>query len=135
VREFKRAARDARDIAEVLPGGRPIKFLILDREVTASPPPNSGPIGYLVAMQSQDADAGDQAFAVLQFLTSLMAEEDSQFVRRALAVGDIDFEVLFEVFEYLMEEWSHRPTASPSGSSPRRRAAGRSSTAGALSVE
>lgn len=135
MREFKVAAKEATDIQEVLPSGKPITFKINNREVTASPPPNSGPFAYLTAMQAQDADPSDTAYAMLQFITSLMSDTDASFVRNSLAVGELDFSTLGDVFTWLVEEWSARPTTSPRGSSSRRRTTGHASTEPQPSME
>lgn len=130
LKEFKTAAETAaHDIDDLLPGGRPLKFRLNSREMVATPPPNSGPFGYLIAMQADDADPSDAAYATLQFVTSLLDQEDAQFVRKSLSTGELDFETLGELFTWLIEEWSARPTTPPRASSSRRRTTGRSSTA------
>jgi hypothetical protein len=120
MREFELAAKEASEVGEMLPSARPVEFKMNGRVIKAHPPANSGPIGYLMAMQSRDADPSEQAYAVLTFITSLMEEEDSAWVRRGLATGEVDFDLLFEVFQWLVEEWSARPTSSPQDSSMRR---------------
>jgi hypothetical protein len=115
MREFTMAAQRADEVAELLPGARPLEFKMLGRTMTATPPSNTGPVAYLMAMQSSDADESDQAFAVVRFFSSLLGQKDGRRVRAALATGEIDLDTLMEVFAYLMQEWSARPTGPPPG--------------------
>lgn len=123
MKEFRSHAKEA-----VLENPVPITFMWDERELTIHPP-NSGQIALFMASQTEDVELADQASAVLNFLQSGMDEEDRQWFRRHLQEGGTTIADITEVMEWLIEQWSLRPTTSSSGSSSRRRNTGKSSTA------
>lgn len=133
MREYLLSADAASEVTDVLPNAKQVHIKVDGKELTVNPPPNSGPLVYMVAMQAEDVAVEDQTHSVLELFRALMSEEDARFIRGSLASGRVNLELLSRIVRDLLEEWSARPTKSPRGSSSRRVIIGSVSTDGAPS--
>jgi hypothetical protein len=127
MREFK-LATEASSMDDDLPGARPLEITVGDRVMVMNPPPNSGPFAYLMAMLADETSVTTKAYAVLRVLSGLTDEDSAKYLRDGLADAVFGFELLLEVYQYLMEEWTARPTMQPPASSRRQRSTGRALT-------
>jgi hypothetical protein len=132
VREFKLAAQTA--ASEMLANPVPAKFKMDGREVHIEAP-SSGQLAYLLAMQADTVDGPEQIAAVFDFLKNLMDHEDYVWLTGLLKSGSLSMELLMEVIEYLVEEWTTVPTSPASASPSSRRSTGTRSTARPRSKE
>jgi hypothetical protein len=128
VREFKTAGRRATsafgDEAE------PITFTIDGEEFTAYPP-STGAMAMMLAAQAESRDVTENVAGLIDFYDGILDEAGRERFRERLMDRDdpFDFEMVNEIVEGLMEEWSGRPTRSPSASSTSQRSGGSKSTA------
>lgn len=127
-------ARREDDYEEALGQAAPFVFEVAGVQMSAEPPPNSGPITYLLAKIGQDDNPAVQAAALLRFVTRRIGDEHGKVLEHALEDGEINLETLFDLFQSMVEEWSDRPTSSPPASTASRRRTGRPSTASARST-
>ena len=94
-------------------------------EMTAHPPTT----GQLALFMAHQIDTGTGAIrAMFSLLDAVLTPEDYRIVENQLHDG-MDVAVVTEVISFLIEEWSARPTLSPSDSAPSRSTTGRRSTA------
>jgi hypothetical protein len=126
VREFKTAAKTAS--SEMLTNPVPAKVAIDGTEVEIQAP-TSGQLAYLLAMQADSVAPPEQMASVFDFLKALMDPEDYDWLTGLLKSGDMSMELLMEVIEYLVEEWTTVPTTPAPVSSSRPRSSGTRSTA------
>jgi hypothetical protein len=126
--EFKTAAR--RSAPSALEGAKPIQFTIDGDEFTAYPP-TPGQMAMLVAAQADSREVPESIAAVIDFLDGLFDDEAKDMYRKRLLDRDdpFDFDTVNEIVEGLLEEWSARPTKSPSDYASSRKSAGSKSTA------
>ncbi len=108
----------------------PITVKILDREITVDYP-GSGQIVYMTAELAEVQDDLNQVGGLMNFIYRLVPREDAQYIRQQLLdpLSGFDGEEVVSFVEYLVEEWSSRPTEKSSVSSPSRPKTGQSSTA------
>jgi hypothetical protein len=128
LREFKTAARNA--APTMFDNAEPIQFTIDGEEFTAYPP-SPGQLAMLVAAQADSRDVSESMAAIIDFLDGILDEDAQAMYRRRLMDRNdpFDFDTVNDIVEGLVEEWSARPTKSPSVSSSSRRTAGSRSTA------
>jgi hypothetical protein len=128
LREFKTAARKA--APAVFDDAEPIEFSI-DGETFTAYPPSPGQLAMLVAAQADSRDVSESMAAVIDFLDGILDEDAQAMYRKRLLdrTDPFDFDTVNEIVEGLIEEWSARPTKSPSASSSSRRTGGSRSTA------
>ncbi len=128
MREFKTAARRAAPSA--IEGAEPIEFSI-DGDVFTAYPPSSGQLAMMIAAQADSREVAESVAAVIDFLDGILDEDAQETFRRRLLDREdpFDFDTVNEIVEGLIEEWSARPTKSPSASSSSRKSAGSRSTA------
>lgn len=102
---------------------------ILDRKV-ALESPGSGQIGYIAMTAAGASNDLVQLGEVINFLVSLMDDEDGRYVKGLLLDRHSGFEGedMVELAQHIVKEWSGRPTKPSSGSSARRRTNGAGST-------
>jgi hypothetical protein len=127
-KEFVTSAQADRASGEV---GRPITVLVDGEEITFEGATESQ-IALLIAATSATATNITSGIAdVINFFFSLLSEEDSRTLRHRLFDRDDPFDVenITDILMYLVEEWSARPTQSPSDSTPSPNSAGQKSTA------
>lgn len=127
MREFKTAGRRVQPAIE---GAEPITFKIDGDEFTAYPP-SAGQMAIMLASQADSRDVTENVAGVIDFLDGLLDDDAKEVFRRRLLDRDdpFDFDMVNEIMEGLMEEWSARPTKSPSVSATSQRSAGSRSTA------
>lgn len=126
MKQFRTAARrgqaavpNAVDIA--------FEFEIRDDEFVAmvAHPPTSGQIALFL---SQQTEGGMRTVtALFDFLAAVLDQEHYDIIEAQLHEG-LDVQVTIEIVEYLISEWSARPTKPRSASSPSRRTTGQRST-------
>jgi hypothetical protein len=128
LREFTTAARQTAPSA--IEGAEPITFKVDGEEFTAYPP-TAGQLALVTAAQSEYTPAVERVKALIDFLDGLLDEHGRERFRERLLDRDdpFDFDTVEGVIEWAMEEWSARPTQSPSGSTPSQRRTGPRSTA------
>jgi hypothetical protein len=127
VKEFSTAVREA---PESPIGGDPLVFTVDGDEWTAYPP-TGGQLALVMASMAEQADPADSIAGILNFLTSVLDEQSAKDYRRRLMDRDdpFDIEDVERIVEWLMEEWSARPTKQPSDFQQSRRRSGRRLTA------
>jgi hypothetical protein len=109
-----------------------VEFQIEKGAVRVANPPSTGQlIMFFRDMSEGGTDAVDGIFGLLRVALS---ESDYNGVQQDLRDGKYDIEMLIEVVQWLVEQWSGRPTQPSSESSPSRKRTGRPSTAKPRSV-
>lgn len=121
----------------------------LDGQQLTAQKPKPAVFAYLTAASARGTSEADKIKAVLDFIEAVLLNNDAgekidgelqrggqtsraHFRGRLLDPDDsLEIEDAVDLLQYLGEQWSGRPTSSPSDSSPGRRTSGRSSTAGA----
>jgi hypothetical protein len=128
VREFKTAARTAAPSA--FDDAEPIEFSI-DGESFMAYPPSPGQMAMMISAQAESRDVTESVAAIIDFLDGILDDDAQAMFRRRLLDRDdpFDFDTVNEIVEGLIEEWSARPTMSPSVSSSSRKSVGSRSTA------
>lgn len=128
MREFKTAARQGAPAA--FDGAEPIPFKV-DGEEFMAYPPSPGQMAMLISAQAESRDVTESVAAIIDFLDGILDEDAQAMFRRRLLDRDdpFDFDTVNEIVEGLIEDWSARPTMSPSASSSSRKSAGSRSTA------
>lgn len=128
IKEFTTAANAAvdEDAGEV---GASVTVSIDGREVTFLPP-TSGQLAVTLAGSGDMASEMEQVASTINFFFSLLDDRDSAYFRRRLFKRNDPFDVdnIAELVEYLIEEWSARPTKQPSDYLASQRTAGPKST-------
>jgi hypothetical protein len=127
LREFKTAGARSKPVIE---DAEPITFKVDGDEFTAYPP-TAGQMAMMLAAQAESRDVPENVAGVIDFFDGLLDEDGRDTFRRRLLDRDdpFDFDMVNEIMEGLMEEWSARPTKSPSVSATSQRSAGSRSTA------
>lgn len=128
MREFTTAAR--KSAPTFIEDAQPIEFVI-DGETFTAYPPSPGQMAMLIAAQADSRDVSESMAAIIDFLDGILDEDAQAMYRKRLMDRNdpFDFDTVNEIVEGLVEEWSARPTKSPSVSSSSRRTAGSRSTA------
>lgn len=127
VKQFDTSARRGVSMIE---DAEDLTFMWGDVEMVAHPP-SSGQLALFMAGQAGGSTAlghAQRIRAIFDFLASVLDQSAYDIVEQDLHEG-VDVEVVIEVVEYLVEEWSARPTSPPRDSSPSRRTTGTRSTA------
>lgn len=125
MKEFVRAASED----DTPLGNDPLLFKVGDDEFTAYPP-TTAMFALFMASQSDTREVQDKVAGLVDFLDQLIDEEQRITFHRALLDRDhpLSFTMLQDIVEWLVEEWSARPTQESSDSSPQQRTGGRTST-------
>jgi len=126
IKQFGNAARGARDEGEE---DLELEVMILDRKIHLNSP-GSGQLSYLamtIASNNRDLLTVGR---LINFIVNLMDDDDQGYVSALLLDRDSGFdgEDIVDVAEYVVEEWSSRPTQTSTGSSKSPQATGRRST-------
>ena len=119
MREFAIAAGRAALVKD-----EPITYKLGDRELTANPP-SVGQLALFV-MSGRGMGLGSVT-GMLEFLSDVTSDKDWRYIQDKLRDG-LDITVLSEVTNYLIGEWSGRPTGLSIDSSPTPNGTGPSST-------
>lgn len=100
----------------------PIEFTI-DSDTYTAYPPKAAQFAYFIATQAKNRDTSDNMAGVIDFFDGLFDQADrDRFRTRLLDRNDpLDFSIIEDLVDMLMEEWMERPTsaASDSSESPR----------------
>lgn len=123
MREFTSSAKRA----SMVENDTPIEFM-LNGETLVATTPGSGQIGYFLATQAS-GDAADVAKAMLELMAAILGPDQYPWFESGLKDGSIDLELVMEMIEYFIEEWSTTPTRPASVSSRRSAGTGKPSTA------
>jgi hypothetical protein len=127
VREFKTAGRRSKPAFE---DAEPIEFKV-DDDVFVAYPPSAGQMALMLAAQADSRDAAESVAGIIDFFDGMLEEDARETFRRRLMDRDdpFDFDMVNDIMEGLIEEWSARPTKSPSVSATSRGSGGPRSTA------
>jgi hypothetical protein len=128
VKEFTTAARRAAPSA--MEGAEPIQFTVDGQEFTAYPP-TPGQLALLISAQAKNREPEESIASIIDFLDGILDENAQAMFRKRILDRDdpFDFDTVEQIMEGLIEEWSARPTSSPSASSSSPANGGRKSTA------
>jgi hypothetical protein len=107
-----------------------MEFTIDGQECQAFQPSN-GQLAVLLASISSTQQWTNQVAGVINFFDAVLDEESSAYVTRRLLDRRDPFGIddVQAIIEWMVEEWSARPTPQPSGSTPSRPRGGAKSTA------
>lgn len=92
--------------------------------------PNDGQLAVLMASTGRHASEQEQIAGIINFFVATLDDESHNFVVNKLLDRRDPFGVLDvqRIMEWMIEEWTARPTQSSSGSTPSRQTGGRRST-------
>jgi len=123
MREFMTAAKDAVGEDEVIE-------IPLDGVIYRAYQPTDGQFAFVMATTGKHASTQDQVAGQINFFLSLFEKEDADALAHRLLdrTDPFGIEMVTEIMEAMMEEWSGRPTKRSSGSSQSPRTTGRKST-------
>jgi hypothetical protein len=127
MKEFVTAALDATETDEQKAKGIPVN---IDDRVYHFRKPGDGQIAMLMASTGRHSKQVDQISGVINFVTAILPEEDRNHLVDRLLDYDDPYGVadIQKVLEYLIGEWSGRPTEQPSGSGGSPKPDGQNST-------
>jgi len=133
MKQFTTAASNTGD--SEFEGAEPITFQV-DQDTFTAFPPTASQFALFLAAQSTHSQTADQIAALIDFFNGMLSENDQMLLRSRLMSREdsFSFETVQAILEFLVEEWSARPTQSPQESSSSRRNTGRNSTAKQPSV-
>jgi hypothetical protein len=133
IKSFSTAAQQAE--APAFEGAEQQDFEI-DGEKFVAYPPTGAQLALAMAAQSQHSTTTERIRGLVDFLDSILDEQgQARFRERLLDRDDpFDMSTVEAVILWLTEQWSARPTQSPSGSRPSPRGSGRRLTATQPSV-
>lgn len=96
--------------------------------------PGDGQLAYLLATTSRHSSTQEQVAGLINFFVAVLDDESREHLVARLLDRRDEFGVkeVQDIFEFLTETWTARPTKSLSGSTPSRRTGGRKSTGRAL---
>jgi len=129
MKEFTTAAKAAADDPEAVEA-EAITFMIDGREIEMQPP-TEGQIALLLAGSSDMSSTPEMVASGINFFMSLIVRQDDiRYFKRRLLDRDDEFgaDEVSEIIKWLVEEWTARPTKSPSDFTPSQRNGGRKST-------
>jgi hypothetical protein len=124
MRQFSTAAHRGK---AAVPNAVDIQFQ-WDDEVLTAHAPASGQLALLLSSMVDGRVQLSSLAALFDFLAAVMDEEDFAVIRADLQDG-VDVEIVVDLIQGLMEEWSARPTTPAPASSPSRTPTGKRSTA------
>lgn len=114
MREFNTAVKEKQDKAEGVDG---IKFKV-DGRVMLARQPLPSQVAYLMGITSRQRSEQDQMGGMMNFVDSILGDDDSQHLLNKLLDPEDDFDTddMMAIVRFLLEEWSARPTQPVSGS-------------------
>lgn len=129
MKEFITAAKEAGgevdedDVITTMHDGKEVTFY----------KPGTGQQAMMLQITRRKMDP-ETAGTFIALIFEMMEPDTRQYFEQRLMTWDDSFDLegeggLVEIFEYLMEEWSARPTKQPSDYQPPQRATGKQSTA------
>lgn len=122
---FKSAAYASSD---VVTNPVEVEFDIDGVDLVASPP-SSGQVALFIADQADTTNQARKINGMLEFLETVLREEDWEFIHDGMKSGQFDIDLLGDIVDMLAEEWTGNPTSSAPASSSRQRSTGKQSTA------
>jgi len=124
IREFTTAAREAQSDDD-----QAIPFVVDGRECLCYKP-DASQFAVLMATISRQNDWAAQIAGVINFFASVLDQPSHAYLTGRLLDRDDPFgiEEVQEIIEWMIEEWTGRPTQSPSGSTQSRQHGGPKST-------
>jgi hypothetical protein len=125
MKEFTTAAREA-DV----PADEIMEFVV-DGQTCRCFQPSNGQLAILLASISSTQSWTHQVAGVINFFDATLDDDSRAYITRRLLDRQDRFGIdeVQEIIEWMVEEWSSRPTPSPSGSTPSPPKGGRKSTA------
>lgn len=92
--------------------------------------PNDGQLAFLMATTGRHSNEQEQIAGIINFFVAVLDDQSHDFLVKKMLDRDDDFGILEvqEIMQWMVEEWTARPTQSPSASTPSRRSGGRKST-------
>jgi len=124
MRQFKTAAHRG---TPAVPNPVDIPFQ-WDEEVLTAHAPSSGQLALLLSHMADGTFRLDSIGALFDFLKGVLDDGDYDIIHTDLQQG-LDVQLIVELIEALIEEWSARPTTPAVVSSRSRQSTGRRSTA------
>jgi hypothetical protein len=120
IREFTTAAREAEPS-----GDDPIEFVVDGHECICYKP-QASQFAVLMASISRQSDWPTQVAGVINFFASVLDQPSHAYLTGRLLDREDPFgiEQVQEIIEWMVEEWTGRPTQSPSGSTQSRPSGG-----------
>lgn len=114
MKEFSTAIRDAVESPEA-----PMEFKI-DGQVIRAYRPTDGQIAMLMAALGRHTSESTKIAGVVDFFVATLDDDGYNYVtNRLLSREDaLEMDQIQEVIEWMIEEWSGRPTQQPSASTP-----------------
>jgi hypothetical protein len=108
----------------------PLEF-DLDGETFTAYPPTGGQLALVMASVGKHSQAVERVVAIIDFFDSLLDDEGQARIRERLMDRDdsFDLENVEAILDYLVKEWSARPTKRPSDYQQSRSRTTKSSTA------
>ena len=127
MREFVTAAKEVSEEQEGRAGVTPF---VLDGTQCVARRPKDGQVAILLATTSRQMKETDRIAGVINFFTSVLDDKSYTYiVNRLLDVDDdLGLSDVEDIMMFLVEEWTGRPTKSPSGSTPSQPDGGQNST-------
>jgi len=106
-----------------------MQFSIDGRELVCYPP-EPAQLAVLMAAVGRHASLQTKVAGVIDFFVEVMDEESHAYIRERLLdrTDPFGLEEVEEIMSWMIEEWSGRPTESPSVSTRSQRSGGRKST-------
>jgi hypothetical protein len=95
----------------------PLEFKI-DGRVVRAYRPTDGQFAMVMATLGRHTSMSTKVAGIIDFFVGIMDEQSHQYVVDRLMSRDnqLGFDKVQEIIEWMVEEWSARPTPSPSGS-------------------
>src|SRR5262245_10270535 len=123
MKEFTTAVREAK------PDDEQMTFTVDGRECTCYKP-DAGQMAVLLATISRQNSWSQQVAGVINFFVEVLDQDSHAYlVGRLLDRTDpFGIDEVQDIIEWMVEEWTGRPTPSPSGSTPSRQNGGQRST-------
>lgn len=127
MREFVTAANEAAETPEDKAAGTP--FTVDGREYRAFKP-QDGQLAVLMATTGRHSSQAEMVSGLINFFVNVLDEESHHhIIDRLLDRNDkFGIEQVQEIMEWMVEEWSGRPTRSPSVSTSSQSSTGPTST-------
>jgi len=125
MREFKTAVDDK----QTDPEEEGTEFAV-DGVLCTAYRPKDGQLAMLMASTGRHTTSSEQIAGVINFFVNVLDDDSQQYIVGRLLDRTDKFGIdeVQEIMEWLIEEWSARPTKSPSDSRTSRQTGGRKST-------
>lgn len=127
MQEFMTAAKEVTEGDE---RDEMIPFILDGVQCYADPEPPDGPLAVLMATTTRHSATEEQVAGTINFLAAVVDDDTHKLLVAKLLDRNDKFGIaeIQEILEWLIGEWSGRPTQSRSGSTPSRKNSGQKST-------